>query len=151
MNFYEQSIIPYQKVGEVKLGYNQKVVENIFKQNNLKYSIRKCSNHELSIKVPWIILTVDNVMECIFAEDKLWRIDVLEKYRGVLSNGIGIGVTVEEAMKIDKGIRFDDFEEIYMSSEGYWFEDVLPEKIINSICIFDKEQAQRFYGNIVSE
>jgi hypothetical protein len=60
-------------------------------------------------------------------------------FSGSLVNGIKIGTPIEEAIIIDNTIKYDDWEEEYVSEKGYWLEtDVETEEVI-SIAIFIKE------------
>jgi hypothetical protein len=52
-----------------------------------------------------------------------------------LTNGIKIGTPIEDALLIDNTIKYDDWEEEYVSEKGYWLET---EEVI-SIAIFIKE------------
>ena len=46
---------------------------------------------------------------------------------------------IDEARKIDSSIRYDDWEEEYVSDNGYWLEDDPETHSIISISIFIKE------------
>ena len=46
---------------------------------------------------------------------------------------------MEEAKKLDPDLVFDDWNEDYESPEGYWFEDDIDTKTVDSISVFIKE------------
>ena len=74
----------------------------------------------------------------MFVRDKLFEIWVDKKFKGCLPNGLKIGMTIEDACKIDTELKFDDWEENWQSPLGYWIENEATPQII-SISIFIKE------------
>ena len=62
-----------------------------------------------------------------------------EGFTGSLKNGIKIGLTIDEARKIDPTLVYDDWEEDFISKQNYWLEESLETKKICSISIYIKE------------
>lgn len=135
----EEKLIPYVGIGDIKLLSSLSNVKNILKRNNIKFSIEFQSNKGSNPEVPWTILHVANSITLSFANDKLWSIYCEEKFVGSLPNGIRIGMPMNEAMKIDSSLEFDELNEEYKSSMGYWLEDDLDTNTVMSITIFIKE------------
>ena len=85
------------------------------------------------------MIHIDGSITLSFAKNKLWRIFVEEKFEGSLPNGIKIGTPMNEVLKIDPSLKFDDWNEDYQSDNGYWIEDNLDNNTVLSITIFIKE------------
>lgn len=56
-----------------------------------------------------------------------------------LPNGIEAGMSIEKSIEIDKTLSYDDFDEICISSKGYWLEDNSWTDTVVSIQVFVKE------------
>ena len=69
----------------------------------------------------------------------MFKIYVENRFPGRLENGISLGMTIAEAQSIDPSIQYDDWEEEYTSSLGYWLEDDVESREIISITVFIKE------------
>lgn len=139
MRLLEQNIRPFEGLDEIKLLSSLNDVKEYLKKNNVGFTIEYQSNKGCEPDVPWIILHVDNSISLIFAKDKLWQIYLEENYAGSLPNGIKIGMKMEEALKIDPSLKFDDWNEDFESANGYWIEDNLDDNTVLSISIFIKE------------
>ena len=46
---------------------------------------------------------------------------------------------MDDALKIDHSLKFDDWNEDYESESGYWLEDNIDDNTVLSIAIFIKE------------
>ncbi len=89
---------------------------------------------------PWIIINnIGDDIELFFAKDKLFKIVLLNNFKGALPNGISLNTSIDEAQKIDPNLKFDDWEEVFESSEGYLLEDYIETKAITAISIFIPE------------
>lgn len=139
MTLLEEKLIPYVGVGDIKLLSSLFDVKTFLKRNNINFTTDFQSNKGCNPEVPWIILHIANNITLSFANDKLWSIYCEEKFAGSLPNGIKIGMTMDEAMKIDSSLEFDELNEDYKSSLGYWLEDDLDTNTVMSITIFIKE------------
>jgi hypothetical protein len=60
-------------------------------------------------------------------------------FYGTLPNGIGIGMKMTDAMKIDPKIKYDDWDEDWQSIDGYWIEDDPSDDTVMTITVFIKE------------
>ena len=139
MELLEQSIRPFDGLDEIKLLSSLNDVKDYLKKNNISFTVEYQSNKGCEPDVPWTILHIENSISLMFAKDKLWQIYLEEKYRGSLPNGIRIGTPLEEALKIDPSLRYDDWDEDFESSDGYRIEDNLDDNTVLSIAIFIKE------------
>ena len=88
--------------------------------------------------LPWTIITIgDDDIELHFAKGRLFRIVLLNNFKGALPNGISLDNTIEEARKLDQMLKVYDLEDgVYDSSEGYLLEESLVEDKLISISIF---------------
>ncbi len=138
MNF-NQNIIPFDCVGDFKLYQSFEKTKAIFKGQGINYNIETQSNQGCNPPVSWKIITVKDTISLVFAKEKLFEIYLEGNFNGSLPNGIHIGMSMEEAKQIDKTLTFDEWEENYVSQNGYWIEDNLDDDTIMSITIFIKE------------
>ena len=136
----KQEIKPYIGIDDIKLYSSLDEVISYLDNNNIKYEKSTWSVEGETIPDPWTILEINNTMKIAFAKNnKCFEIVALEDYKGKLPNDICIGMNLDEALKLDKTISFEEFEEYYSSKKGYWFEDDLTTGKIISITIYIKE------------
>ena len=139
MKLLEQNVVPFDGLDEIKLLSTLNDVKGYLKNNNIKFTVEYQSNKGCEPDVPWTILHVENSISLMFAKDKLWQIYLEENYKGSLPNGIRIGMSLEEALKIDPSLKYNDWDEDFESSDGYRIEDNLDNNTVLSIAIFIKE------------
>lgn len=139
MKLLEQNAYPFVGLDEIKLLSSLDSVKDYLKKKGVKFTVEYQSNKGCEPEVPWTILHVDNSISLMFAKDKLWQIYLEEKYVGSLQNGIRIGMPLDEALKIDPSLKFNDWDEDFESLEGYRIEDNLDNNTVLSISIFIKE------------
>lgn len=139
MKILQEKLTPFAGIGEIKLMSSLDDVKKILKDNNVNFTIEYQSNKGCNPEVPWIMLHIENSITLSFAKNKLWEIYCEEGFLGELPNGIKIGMPLDEALKIDPSLKFDDWNEEFESSEGYWIEDNLDDNTVMSITIFIKE------------
>lgn len=139
MNLLEENVIPFDGLGDIKLLSSIEEVKNFLKNNNIKFTIEYQSNKGCNPEIPWTMIHIENSITLSFAMNKLWQIYLEEKYVGQLPNGIKIGMAMDEALKIDPTLEYDDWNEDYNSKQGYWIEDNLDNNTVLSITIFIKE------------
>ena len=118
----DYDLIPNIGIKNIKIGMNYKDVEEIFKKNEIPYK-KEIDNHERTDRVPWTFLEIENYMIFSFAKDILWKIDAIGNYKGKLKNGIKLGMKIDSALKVDNSLKFEDWEEIYISKNNYILED----------------------------
>lgn len=139
MKLLEQNVRPFDGLDEIKLLSSLNNVKEYLKKNNAIFTVEYQSNKGCVPEVPWTILHVENSISLMFAKDKLWQIYLEEDFKGALPNGIRIGMSIDEALKIDPSLKFDDWNENFESDNGYWLEDDLSNNTVLSIAIFIKE------------
>lgn len=139
MNILEEKIIPFEGLGQIKLLSSLDDVKKILTQNKIKYTTEYQSNKGCNPEVPWTKLCIDNSITLIFAKNKLFEIYCIGKFSGTLPNGIKLGMKMDEALRINSTLKFDDWNEDYSSDNGYWIEDNLDDNTILSISVFIKE------------
>lgn len=139
MNILKKNLIPFEGLGDIKLLSSFDEIKNYLKNNEINFSIEYQSNKGCNPEVPWTMIHIDDSITLSFAKNKLWQIFVEEKFEGLLSNGIKIGMPMNEALKIDPSLQYDDWNEDYQSKQGYWIEDNLDDNTVLSITIFIKE------------
>lgn len=133
------TIKPFIGVGDYKFLSTEKEITALLQKNNISFEIEIWSNEECTVQEPWTILRASNYMSFFFAKDKLFKIFVQEGFDGALPNGICIGTDINQAQKLDKTLKFDDWNEDWSSDEGYWLEDDIDTKKVISITVFIKE------------
>ena len=70
---------------------------------------------------------------------KLFKIVLWQDYAGSLPNCVSTGMQVSEAKKLDPTLEYDEWNEDYESSSGYWLEDDAEDGDIISSSIFIRE------------
>ena len=129
-------IVPYKGTGIFELNDNYNNVVARMKSNHIEYD-EEIIEHDYSDDPPWTIITIgDDDIELFFAKDRLWKITLCNNFKGALPNGINLDTPIVEAQRIDPTLKFDDWEEFFGSSNGYWIEDNLDTKKLLSITIF---------------
>ena len=56
-----------------------------------------------------------------------------------MPNGIEVEMSIEKSKEIDKTLSYDDFDEVYLSSNGYCLESNSKTNNVFSIQVFVKE------------
>lgn len=56
-----------------------------------------------------------------------------------LPNGIEVGMSIEKSKEIDKTLSYDDFDEVYLSSNGYCLKSNHKTNNVLSIQVFVKK------------
>ncbi len=139
MNILQENLVPFEGLGDIKLLSSFEDIKNYLKNNDINYTIEFQSNKGCNPEVPWTMVHINDSITLSFAKNKLWQIYVEKKYNGFLFNGIKIGMPMDEALKIDPTLKFDDWNEDFQSEKGYWLEDNLDDDTVLSITIFIKE------------
>ena len=139
MDILQEKLIPFEGLGDIKLLSSFEEVKDYLKKNNINFSIEYQSNKGCKPEVPWTMIRIDGSITLSFAKNKLWQIFAEEKFEGSLPSGIKIDTSMDEAIKIDPSLRYDDWNEDYQSKRGYWLEDNLDDGTVLSMTIFIKE------------
>ncbi|MGP1413905.1 MAG: hypothetical protein ACTTID_02100 [Bacillales bacterium] len=139
MKLLEQNVRPFDGLDEIKLLSSLIDVKEYLKKHNISYVVKYQSNKGCEPDIPWTIIHVENSISLMFAKDKLWQIYLEENYKGSLLNGIRIGMSLEEALKIDPSLKYNDWNEDFESLDGYRIEDNLDNNTVLSIAVFIKE------------
>lgn len=150
MNILKSDLKPLRGVGDLELLTNYNDVKEYLENNGIAYSEEYRSHKGYTSEIPWKIIHISNCISIFFAYDKLWKFYLEEGFQGKLPNGIHIGMDINEAIKIDKTAKFDDWNEIYVSKEGYNFGDSLITGKVASITIAIpealEEDSENFYS-----
>lgn len=139
MNILEEKVIPFEGLGNIKLLSSIDDIKDYLKTNNVNFKIEYQSNKGCEPEIPWTMIHIENSITLSFAKGKLWEIFLEENYSGSLPNGIKIGMKMDEALKLDSTLKYDDWNEDFHSDKGYWIEDNLENNTVLSITIFIKE------------
>ena len=129
-------IIPYEGIGEIKLGMKLEDVREYLKNNQIKFDQWIESNKGFEPEIPWVNIKINNSVTLTFVENILFEILLQNEYIGVLPNGIHIGMEMKEAEKIEPSLRYDDDDEIFVSGNGYWIGDEIESGKVVSITVF---------------
>ena len=129
-------IIPYVGTGIFKLDSSPDEIKFLLKKYSVPYDEEIKLNRYNQKDPTWIIIEVEDVMEYFFAKNRLFKIILKNNFKGSLPNGINLDTTIDDAQKIDPTLTFDDWDEIFISADGYWVEDDLNTKKLSWITIF---------------
>lgn len=133
-------IIPKIGLNSICLYDNIDKIINILKNYQVDYNIEIWKLENIEDTNPWKVINISNDILLFFAaNDKLFKIHCKNNFSGSLSNGIMIGMPLEQAMNIDPSLYYEDDFEQYVSKDGYWIEDDIDTRRIISITIFIKE------------
>ena len=133
-------IIPYVGTGIFKLDASYDEVKTLFAEQNISYTEEISQPND--IDPPWTVIGISkageefDAMSITFAKNRLFRICLYEGFEGKLPNGIHIGMPLDEAQRIDPTLTFDDWDEMFISANGYWTEDDVNTKKLCWITIF---------------
>lgn len=137
---FSESITPYVGIGSINLYQRFQDVKARLDEELIPYSIEVWSADGETVPNPWQVLTIDNVLSLFFARnDKLFKIVCWSNYSGCLPNGIHTRMNMDDACALDTTLKYDDWNEDYESSGGYWIEDDPSSGTVLSISIFIRE------------
>ena len=138
MYFDDYDLIPNVGIKDIKIGMNFYNIRAILKKENINFEIKE---HEFKNtgNAKWVYIIIKNYMTFYFANDVLWKIDAKGDFKGKLNNGIKLGMKIDDAFKLDKNLKFDEWEENYVSSDNYLLEDDYENNSIEYIAIGIKE------------
>ena len=122
-------ITPYEGTGIFKLDSSYDDVKTLLEENNISYEEEVEAATDIDPPLTTIVICKDgspkqySAIELYFAKKRLYKICLCEDFKGSLPNGIHTGITIQEAKQIDTNLeRDEDWDEIYISPEGYWLE-----------------------------
>ena len=148
----DDPIIPYEGVGQIKLYSNPSDVIDYLEKTDTPYIMEKWSLENEGVKEdpdPWTIIDIKNIMRLFFASNnKLFKIALCQDYKGALPNGISLSSPFQEAMSIDSTLKFDDWDEIFISENGYFMETDVDNEAILNISIFIREMETSEFDNL---
>lgn len=130
-------IVPYKGTGIFELRADYSNTISILQALNVEYDEEILEATD--VDPPWIIVSVGNDIKLFFAKDTLFKIVLLNKFKGELPNGISLDTSIDDAQKIDPTLQYDDWEEFFESANGYWLEENLDTHKLWSISIFMPE------------
>ena len=133
-------IIPFEGTESIALYKSIGSVRSLLSDAGMSYREEVWSASSETIPNPWTVLIIDDVMSLFFAKHgKLFKIVLWKDYQGTLPNGIHTRMPLKDAQRIDQTLVFDDWNEDFESSLGYWLEDDIDTGVIDSISVFIKE------------
>lgn len=131
-----KNIIPYEGIGEIKLGMRLDEVRGYLKTNHIKFDQWIESNEGFEPEIPWVNIRIRNSITLTFVKDILFEILLQNEYKGALPNGIKIDMEMNEVEQIEPSLKYDDDDEIFVSDNGYWIGDEIELGKVVSITIF---------------
>jgi len=133
-----QTIIPFAGTDMITFDMTYDQVRNVLKESKIVFNVDLRPNKGCTPEVPWKIIRTNNSVSVFFANDKMFKINCGSSSEGILNNGIKVGMSIEDAMKIDPTLEYDEFEEYYVSSNGYWLFVDSGSDTISDITVFIK-------------
>ena len=139
MYYDNQEIKPFEGIGDIKIGETYENIVSILKSHKIIYSMGIDPNKGCTPQVEWKTIYIKNYMNLVFAEDILFQINFDIDFKGSLNNGIKIDTKMTEALKIDKTLEYDDWNELWQSEDGYWLLDTVESGKVYMFSIGIKE------------
>lgn len=137
---FTDSAVPFVGTQTFPLYLSLTDAKAILSNSGVPYQEEIWSSESETTPNPWTVLTIGEYLSLFFAKnEKMFKIVLWKNYSGSLPNGIQTGMNIKQAQSIDASLVFDDWNEDYESSAGYWLEDDVESGEIISISIFIKE------------
>lgn len=133
-----QTVTPYIGTDMITFDLTYDQVRNVLKKSKIGFNVELRSNKGCTPEVPWKIIRTNDSVSVFFANDKMFKINFGSSSGGILNNGVKVGMTIEEARKLDTTLEYNDLEEYYESSNGYWLFTETGSDIISGITVFIK-------------
>ena len=133
-----QSIIPFIGTDMITFDMTYDQVRNRLKESKIGFNVDLRPNKGCTPEVPWKIIRANNSVSVFFANDKMFKIDFGSSSNGILGNGVKVGMSIEDALKLDPTLEYNDLEEYYSSSDGYWLFTSSGSDTISNITVFIK-------------
>ena len=135
-----ESLIPFRGTDSFVFYQNIESAREILDSAKVGYTEELWESPSETVPNPWKVLVVEGIISLFFAKnDKLFKIVVWDNYEGCLPNGVRIGMSIDDAKKLDPTLSYSEWNEDYESELGYWLEDDVETKTVMSISIFIKE------------
>ena len=136
---FREKLVPFKGTSIFSLYGLKNEICNILDTQHISYTTEIWSNEECTNPVPWTIIRIQDGISLFFANGKLWKIYIVAPFKAELSNGVKIGMSMEDAQKTDSTLTYDDWNEVWTSDLGYWIEDDLDDDTVMSISVFIPE------------
>lgn len=133
---YPQTIIPFTGTEMITFDMSYDQVRDRLKESKIGYNVDLRPNKGCTPEVPWKIIRANNSVSVFFANEKMFKIDFGSSSNGILNNGVKVGMNIDDAMRIDPTLEYNDLEEYYESSSGYWLFTDSGSDIITNITVF---------------
>ena len=135
-----ESLIPFRGTDSFVFYQNIESAREILDLAKVGYTEELWESFSETVPNPWKVLVVEGIISLFFAKnDKLFKIVVCDNYEDCLQNGVRIGMSIDDAKKLDPTLSYSEWNEDYESELGYWLEDDVETKAVMSISIFIKE------------
>ena len=112
------NITPYIGTDNIKFDMSFDEVRNYLKSQKVQFNSEHWPNKGCTPAVVWDIIRIGDYLSIFFARGKMFKMYFENSFSGSLVNGIKIGTPIEEAIIIDNTIKYDDWEEEYVSEKG---------------------------------
>jgi hypothetical protein len=137
---YDELIVAYVGIDSIRLYQPLDVVKATLNGHNVVYSTEVWQAKYETVPNPWTVLVIRDTLSLFFAKNrKLFKMVFFKGYTGQLPNGIHIGMSIEKAQLLDSSLKYDAWNEVYVSKQGYWLEDDVETETITSISVYIKE------------
>lgn len=133
-----QNIIPFAGTDMITFDMSYDRVCNVLKESKIGFNVDLRPNKGCTPEVPWKIIRTNSSVSVFFANDKMFKINCGPSSAGMLNNGIKVGMSIDDAIKIDPTLEYNDLEEYYESSDGYWLFTDSGTDTISDITVFIK-------------
>jgi len=135
---YSQTIVPFVGTDMITFDMTYDQVRSVLKESKIGFNVELRPNKGCTPEVPWKIIRTNQSVSVFFANDRMFKINYGPSSGGLLNNGVKIGMDIEDALKTDSTLQYNDMEEYYESSHGYWLFTDPGSDTVSDITVFIK-------------
>lgn len=135
INLHEK-ICPYKGTAAFQLGDSLEHIRMYLKKNRIPFNQSTDPNIGCTPEIPWIFIEINQSITLCFVMDILFEIVFENMYSGNLHNNVRIGMMLTDAEIIDPTLTYNEEDEDYVSTAGYWLEDNPETGKICSITVY---------------
>ena len=136
MSIMHERITPYEGMESISLRMSYEDTKSVLKEKGIVYRVEVWENKGCDPEVPWKIIQVEKGIRFFYAKDKMFKMCFEDGYEGRMANGIYLGIPLENAKKLDETLVYDEENEDYGSTSGYWLETNSDDDTVVSITVF---------------
>lgn len=134
---YYSPIFPFTGTDMITFDMTYYQDRNRLKESKIGFNVELRTNKGCTPEVPWKTIRARNSISAFLQMIRCSKL-ILDSSNGSLCNGIKVGMNIEDAIKIDPTLEYNDLDEYYESSNGYWLFTDSSSDTISNITVFIK-------------